>query len=51
MDVTTEEDVMRGSFTQWLMAYIPWVLLLTFLGVAAFGIAYTIRSIMNTPNW
>lgn len=34
-----------------LARFIPWVLALIVLGTLIFGVAYTIRSISQTPNW
>lgn len=46
-----ESEPSRPPMWQWLMGYIPWVLLLTLLGVTVFTVIYTVRSIRHTPNW
>ena len=36
---------------QGMAKFIPWVLALIVLGTLIFGVAYTIRSINQTPDW
>jgi drug/metabolite transporter (DMT)-like permease len=30
---------------------IPWILIVTFLGILIFGIMYTVAKAINPPNW
>jgi Na+/melibiose symporter-like transporter len=45
------EQAASVPLTQGLAKFVPWVLVLIVLGVLIFGVAYTIRSISQTPNW
>ena len=46
-----EEPVGKAPLSQGWAKFIPWVLVLIVLGVLIFGVAYTMRSINQTPNW
>ena len=45
------EQAGEAALTGGLAKFIPWVLALIVLGTLIFGVAYTIRSISQTPNW
>jgi cytochrome b561 len=46
-----EAPTAAAPLTLGLAKFIPWVLALIVLGTLIFGVAYTIRSISQTPNW
>ncbi len=46
-----EDPSGQVPLSQGLAKFIPWVLALIILGVLIFGVAYTVRSINQTPNW
>ncbi len=47
----SEERPSGGPVLPWIVAYMPWILILTFIGTLIFAIGYTARSIVHTPNW
>lgn len=50
-EVTTEAEETRGNTARWIVMFLPWVLILSFVGVTIYAIVYTLRMIMNPPNW
>ena len=46
-----EEPSGQAPLTLGLAKFVPWVLVLIVLGVLIFGVAYTVRSMVQTPNW
>lgn len=46
-----EEPSGSVPLAQGLAKFIPWVLVLIVLGALIFGVAYTVRSMVQTPNW
>ena len=39
------------SSWQSVYTHIPWILILTYVGIVVYGIVYTIINSMNPPNW
>ena len=44
-------DSPRQPVGAWLRSFMPWVLIGTFAFVAVWAVVYTIRMILNPPNW
>jgi hypothetical protein len=50
-EVAIQEQAPGVPRTQRFVKFVPWVLAMIVLGTLIFGVAYTIRSINQTPDW
>jgi hypothetical protein len=49
--IATQEIKGPVTFLKWWTAFVPWVITLTLLGIAIYGIFYVLAKIANPPNW
>lgn len=49
--IATQKVTGPVSFVKWWVTFVPWILTLTYLGIATYGIWYVLARMAHPPNW
>jgi heme A synthase len=45
------EQASKGPTRGWLRSFLPWILIVTYVGLLSWGLAYTLWVARHPPNW